>query len=546
LWRDNWRGDGKLCSPYNARVPLQNRVHYPVLVLGTGIAGLTTAFCLASAGIKVLLVTKTADPKDCNTFWAQGGIIYEGEGDSPAKLIADVLRAGAGLSNEEAVRFLAVEGPRVVRELLLEEINVPFSTSEEGELDLTQEGAHSIPRIIHAGDATGRAIEISLLNRVKSEPNITLATEVTAIDLLTTQHHPADIQVRYRLDNECVGAYLLDNRTNDVYTIFADYTVLATGGVGQIFLHTTNTRSSIGDGVVMARRAGARIMNAEYVQLHPTALADKKANHFLISEALRGEGARLRNKRGEYFMEKYSPLKDLAPRDIVARAIVEEMTTNKEEFVFLDLANFYKGHQPVKERFPNIAKACADIGIDIARDPIPVVPAAHYFCGGVLADTSGQTTLSRLYAIGETSCTGVHGGNRLASTSLLEGLTWGYYAAVSIRNKMAVFNTSLLDSIPDWQPPGRQDMEDPALILQDWTTIQHTMWNYVGIVRTYERLKRAVADMRELGNRLTKFYHESTISKSIVELFHGQQMAAIVADAAIKNPVSRGAHFRRD
>ena len=527
-------------------MPLHNRAHYPVLVLGTGIAGLTTAFCLASAGIEVLLVTKTADPKDCNTFWAQGGIIYEGEGDSPAKLIADILRAGAGLSNEEAVRFLAVEGPRVVRELLLKEIHVPFSTSEEGELDLTQEGAHSIPRIIHAGDATGKAIEISLLNRVKSEPNITLATEVTAIDLLTTQHHPTDIQVRYRLDNACVGAYLLDNRTNEVYTIFADYTVLATGGVGQIFLHTTNTRSSIGDGVVMARRAGARIMNAEYVQFHPTALADKKANHFLISEALRGEGARLRNKRGEYFMEKYSPLKDLAPRDIVARAIVEEMTTNKDEFVFLDLANFYKGHQPVKERFPNIAKACADIGVDIARDPIPVVPAAHYFCGGVLADAQGQTTLSRLYAIGETSCTGVHGANRLASTSLLEGLTWGYYAAVSIRNKMTNFSTSLLQSIPDWQPPGRQNMEDPALILQDWTTIQHTMWNYVGIVRTYERLKRAVADMRELGNRLTKFYHESTISKSIVELFHGQQMAAIVADAAIKNPVSRGAHFRRD
>jgi L-aspartate oxidase len=527
-------------------VALQNRAHYPVLVLGTGIAGLTTAFCLASAGIKVLLVTKTADPKDCNTFWAQGGIIYEGEDDSPAKLIEDILRAGAGLSSEEAVRFLAVEGPRVVRELLLEEIHVPFSTSEEGELDLTQEGAHSIPRIIHAGDATGRAIEISLLNRVKTEPNITLATEITAIDLLTTQHHPTDIQVRYRLDNECVGAYLLDNRTNEVYTIFADYTVLATGGLGQIFLHTTNTRSSLGDGIVMARRAGARIMNAEYVQFHPTALADKKANHFLISEALRGEGARLRNHQGQYFMEKYSPLKDLAPRDVVARAIVEEMTTNKEEYVYLDLANFYKGHQPIAERFPNIRKACAEIGVDIERDPIPVVPAAHYFCGGVLADRSGQTTLSRLYAIGETSCTGVHGANRLASTSLLEGLTWGYYSAVSIRNKYNAFQEQLLQSIPDWQPPGRQNMEDPALILQDWTTIQNTMWNYVGIVRTYERLKRAVADMRELGNRLTKFYHESTISKSIVELFHGQQMAAIVSDAAIKNPVSRGAHFRRD
>src|SRR3954454_7174259 len=212
---------------------LKNRDHYPALVVGTGIAGLTASFCLAKAGIKVLLVTKSADPKDCNTFWAQGGIIYQGEGDSPAKLIEDVIRAGAGLSNEEAVRFLAVEGPRVVRQLLLDEIHVPFSTSEEGELDLTQEGAHSLPRIIHAGDATGRAIEVSLLNRVKSEPNVTLATELTAIDLLTTHHHPADIQVRYRLKNECVGAYLLDNRTNDVYTVFADFTVLATGGVGQ-------------------------------------------------------------------------------------------------------------------------------------------------------------------------------------------------------------------------------------------------------------------------------------------------------------------------
>lgn len=531
--------------------PFNNRDHYPALVIGTGIAGLTTAFCLAAAGIKVLLVTKAADPKDCNTFWAQGGIIYEGEGDTPAKLIEDVIRAGAGLSNEEAVRFLAVEGPRVVRELLLDEIHVPFSTSEEGELDLTQEGAHSLPRIIHAGDATGRAIEVSLLNRVKSEPNITLATELTAIDLLTTHHHPTDIQVRYRLTNECAGAYLLDNRTNEVYTVFADFTVLATGGIGQIYLHTTNTRSAIGDGVVMAKRAGASIMNAEYVQFHPTALADKKANHFLISEALRGEGARLRNHKGEYFMEKYSPeLKDLAPRDVVARAIVEEMTSNKEEFVYLDLANFYNGHQPIAERFPNIRKACAEIGVDIERDPIPVVPAAHYFCGGILADTRGETTLSRLYAVGETSCTGLHGGNRLASTSLLEGLTWGYYAAASIGERLksskGELSPLLVESMPDWNPPGRLHMEDPALIMQDWTTIQHTMWNYVGIVRTRERLKRAVADMRELGSRLTKYYHESTISKSIVELFHGQQMASLVADAAMKNPVSRGAHFRRD
>lgn len=561
---------------------LKNREHYPALVIGTGIAGLTCAFGLASTGIRVLLVTKTADPMDCNTFWAQGGIIYQGENDTPAKLIEDILRAGAGISNEEAVRFLAVEGPRVVKELLLEEIPVPFSTTDEGELELTQEGAHSVSRIIHAGDATGRAIENSLLNRVRSEPNITLATEVTAIDLLTTHHHPADIQVRYRLTNECVGAYLLDNKTSAVYTIFADFTVLATGGVGQIYLHTTNTRNSIGDGVVMAQRAGARITNAEYVQFHPTALADKKANHFLISEALRGEGARLRNQKGEYFMEKYSPtLRDLAPRDVVARAIVEELTASKEDFVYLDLANFYKGSKPIAERFPNIRRVCREIGVDIEREPIPVVPAAHYFCGGILANTAGESTLARLHAIGETSCTGVHGGNRLASTSLLEGLTWGFYAARSIREKLlsgttpvestkshlvskangapavrrayssrlpgiGVIDDAFLVSIPDWKPPGEENLEDPALILQDWTTIQHTMWNYVGIVRTYERLKRAVADMRQLGNRLTKFYHESMISKAIVELFHGQQMSAIVANAALRNPVSRGAHFRKE
>jgi len=531
-------------------VPLENRAHFPAVVIGTGIAGLTTALTLASAGIRVLIITKATDPKDCNTFWAQGGIIYEGENDSPAQLIHDIIRAGAGISSEEAVNFLAREGPKVVHQILLEDVKVPFSTSEEGELDLTQEGAHSMPRIIHAGDATGRAIETSLLNRVRTEQNITMATDVTAIDLLTTHHHPTDIQVRYRIPNECVGVYLLDNQTNDVYTIFSDFTVLATGGVGQVYLHSTNTRHAIGDGVVMANRAGARIMNAEYVQFHPTALADKKANHFLISEALRGEGARLRNHKGEYFMEKYAPeFRDLAPRDVVARAIVEEMTTNKEEFVYLDLANLYHGTQPIKDRFPNIAKACATLGVDIEKDPIPVVPAAHYFCGGILCNTRGETTLARLYAIVETSCSGVHGANRLASTSLLEGLTWGYYAAVSIREKLASrgeMRRFVTESIPDWKAPGTIDVEDPALILQDWTTIQNTMWNYVGIVRSFERLSRAVADMRELGNRLTRFYHEATIRKSIVELFHGQQCAAIVASAALRNPVSRGAHFRMD
>lgn len=559
---------------------LRNRDHFPVLVIGTGIAGLTTAYSLARAGVPVLLVTKAADPADCNTFWAQGGIIYRGRKDSASKLVDDIIQAGAGLCNEEAVRFLAAEGPKVVRELLLEKLHVPFSRTIEGELDLTQEGAHSISRIIHAGDATGRAIEISLLNQVREEPNITLATEMTAIDVLTTHHHPDEIQVQYRLHNECAGAYLLDNRTNDVLTVFADFTVIATGGAGQIFLHTTNTRHSIGDGVVMASRAGARIMNAEYVQFHPTALAHKKSNHFLISEALRGEGARLMNQRGEYFMEKYAPThKDLAPRDVVTRAIVEEMTEAKEDFVYLDLGRFYDGRESIPERFPNIAAECAEMGIDIEREPIPVVPAEHYFCGGILVDNFGRTTISRLYAVGEASCTGVHGANRLASTSLLEGLTWGFFAAAAIHQQLdgiavggsarrrvpegsssaAVVRaysshepgrgsipSKILATIPDWHTPGTENREDPALILQDWTTIQHTMWNYVGIVRTRERLERAATDMRELGSRLTKFYHAATISREIIELFHGQNMGSIIAAAALRNPVSRGAHFRRD
>jgi L-aspartate oxidase len=554
-------------------MPLEHRAHYPVLVIGTGIAGLTVAFSLARAGVQVLLVTKATDPADCNTFWAQGGIIYQGHKDSPAKLVEDILQAGAGLCNEESVKVLAEEGPKAVRRILLDELHVPFSKDREGELDLTQEGAHSVERIIHAGDSTGRAIEISLLNQVRQEPNITLATDLTAVDLLTTHHHPLDIQIRYRLDDECVGAYLLDNRTNEVFTVFADFTVLATGGVGQIYLHTTNTRHTIGDGVVMAHRAGAQIMNAEYVQFHPTALAQKRTNHFLISEALRGEGARLKNQAGDFFMERYEPeMRDLAPRDVVTRAIVEEMTSRKEDFVWLDLANFYHGSEPIPQRFPTIWEECRAIGIDIEKEPIPVVPAAHYFCGGVLVNTFGESTIHRLYAIGETSCSGVHGANRLASTSLLEGLTWGYFAAASIHEKLraagaeaasgpaagapsirrapssrvagvGVLDAAVVSSIPDWRPPGNVNMEDPALILQDWTTIQHTMWNYVGIVRTEERMERAVADMRELGNRLTRFYHESTISREILELFHGQNTAWIIASSAIRNPESRGAHF---
>lgn len=531
------------------RLPARSRV--PALVIGTGIAGLSAALGLARRGVRVLLVTKAADPDDCNTAWAQGGIIYSGRKDSPSSLVKDVLRAGAGLCNPEAVKLLAAEGPRVVREILIEEAGVPFSRSRSGDLDFTREGAHSVARIVHAADATGRAIETALLARVKREKRVTITTEATAVDLITARHHSTDVAQRYALQDPCLGAYLLD-RAGRVHTVLSDFTVLATGGVGRLFLHTSNTRHAIGDGVAMAERAGAAVVNLEYVQFHPTTLYHEDAEGFLISESLRGEGAVLVNRAGEAFMRRYDPeRKDLAPRDVVTRAIVEEMTTRGDPCVYLDLAHNYRARegQGIHDRFPTIGETCARFGIDIAKEPIPVVPAAHYFCGGVLCDLEGRTTIRHLYAVGETSCTGVHGANRLASTSLLEGLVWGTRAAESITQRLRTerrFPESMFDAIPDWKAPGDARNEDPALVQQDWTTIRNTMWNYVGIVRTEERLRRAVADLRDLEKRLNRFYHVTKVSKAIVDLVHGVHAAHLIAQAALKNPVSRGCHYRKN
>ncbi len=530
---------------------LPTRLHVPVLVVGTGIAGLTTAYVLANGGVDVLLVTKATEPEDSNTLWAQGGIIYKGKHDSAKRLVADILSAGVGISNEPAARFLASEGPRAGRKILMDDVGVPFSKADDGELDLTMEGAHSMPRIVHASDATGRAIELALLNRVKGHPKIRLVTQSVAIDLLTTQHNSRKTEHQYRIPNECLGAYLLDP-TGKVSTVLADFTVLATGGVGSLYLHTTNSGGAIGDGIVMASRAGAKVKNVEFVQFHPTALFHPGSRRFLISESLRGEGARLVNLRGEEFMKRYAPrLRDLAPRDVVARAIVEEMTHFKEPHVFLDIARHFKPHGglSIVERFPTIATECARYGIDIAKDPIPVVPAAHYHCGGILVNLRGESTLERLYAVGECSCTGVHGANRLASTSLLEGLTWGWSSAETILKRLGKrdrLDKGVFDSIADWAPTGAEENEDPALILQDWSTIRNTMWNYVGIVRTTARLERAAADFRDLQARLETFYHRTKISQEIVELFHGVHAAWLITTAALRNGESRGCHYRKD
>ena len=526
---------------------MDTRLKTDVLVLGSGITGCVAALTLAEAGVEVLLITAGQYIDDGNTALAQGGIVYRSESDSPALLEKDILTAGWHHNYLRAVRYLCRKGPEVVKELLIDKFKVPFELNDPGRHYLTREGGHSRARILFCADYTGRAIMDALIKAIKSHPQIRVLTNRTAIDLLTSHHHSSRLEFKYHLKKQCVGAYVLNAQTNTVETILADFTVLATGGIGQIYLHTTNTASSIGSGLAMAHRAGARIMNVEFVQFHPTALFHRSERKFLISEAVRGEGAKLINSQGKPFMSIYDPRGDLAPRDIVTRAIIEEMLKNGEDCVYLDAASHIK--KDLKERFPTIYKKCSEIGIDITREPIPVVPAAHYFCGGILVDLHGRTTIDRLYAGGECACTGVHGANRLASTSLLEGLLWGYSNGQDIGQKYrqkSKLSQRLQDSIPEWRFLGKEHNDDPALIAQDWATIKHTMWNYVGIVRTASRLKRAFEDLRNLNKRLHDFYRETPISRPLVDLFHGCQAAYIITTAAMRNEQSIGCHFRQD
>lgn len=520
------------------------------LIIGTGIAGATCAYVAAKSGLRVCLLTKRSDPTITNTNRAQGGIVYTGQGDGPELLMQDILKAGRSINSIEAANFLAENGPNIVKEVLIDDLKVNFTHlkgPEDENFDLTREGAHSVNRILYSADHTGLEIEKSLINALRNMENVEIITNATAIDLITLQHHSADIQTRYLIDDRCIGAYVFMEETKEVHTILAQFTVLATGGLGDIYLHSTNEKGTVGDGIVMAKRAGARVLNMEFMQFHPTTLYIPGARRFLISEAVRGEGARLKNLRGEYFMEKYNPeFKDLAPRDEVSVAIWEELIEHSEDHVLLDIANFVE--EDIPTRFPNIYSTCKEAGIDITKEPVPVVPAAHYFCGGVHVNTKGKTTLNGLYAIGEVSCTGLHGANRLASTSLLEGLTWGYYAARDIAENIhsgRVVDVKMLQSARHWIPTGTVENEDPALIAQDWVSIKSTMWNYVGIVRTRPRLKIAIEDLRHMYLRIEEFYKETPVSKDIISLFHGAQAAIMVADAALRNRNSIGCHLIR-
>ncbi|HPW18950.1 MAG TPA: L-aspartate oxidase [Candidatus Aminicenantes bacterium] len=512
-----------------------------VLVVGCGIAGAAAALEAADAGLRTVVITKEARPEESNTLYAQGGIVSFAPDDKPDLLKEDILEAGDRIGDPAAVDILVEEGPRLVRETLIGRLEIPFTRSSPEALDYALEAGHSRRRILHVEDATGRTIEDRFLNALLKHPRVTLLAGRTAVDLLTVPHHSKD-PVAYYKEPRAIGAYVLDNATGEVGRVFAPFTVLATGGCGAVFLHTCNPPGADGSGYAMALRAGARIGNMEYVQFHPTVFRRRSGDGFLISEAVRGEGARLKTRDGKAFMGKYSPRRELAPRDEVARAIYEEMIQANTDYVLLDLAS-YAGPAAVRKRFPTIYRTCLEDGLDITREPIPVVPAAHYCCGGVLADGWGRSSLAGLYAVGEVACTGVHGANRLASTSLLEGLVWGTRAARDIAGRFGDARPFATSRIHRWYHPKKEEAVDPALVNQDWLTIRSTMWNYAGVIRTRKRLERAKSDLEYLRHRIEKFYQAVRIGPAIVGLRHGILVALMITRAALANPVSRGAHF---
>ncbi len=515
-----------------------------VLIIGSGIAGLCAAIELANQQISSTVITRSHHVSDCNTRWAQGGIIYRGEEDSAELLAADIKAAGAGFCQPEVVDRLASKGPEILKSLLLDQLKVPFDLDSSQQLATCKEAAHSTARIIHAKDATGKAIQDALNEAANNNPYITVLTDHTAIDLITPDHHSTDKLQVYK-KKSCVGAYVFDNQAKQVNRFIAKFTILASGGLGQIFQHTSNPKGSRGDGIAMANRAGARIINTEFIQFHPTTFYKKGAPNFLISEAVRGAGAKLVDAKGRPFMEKYAPKwGDLAPRDVVSRSIFNEMTITESPCVYLDLKSHMSAEEMI-ERFPNIHDFCLQHDVDITKQLIPVTPAAHYSCGGIWVDQTGGTDIEQLYAIGEVACTGLHGANRLASTSLLEGLVAGTEAAHRIQSetpKIEIFNAS---SIPAWQAK-TDNFADEILIQHDVQRIQSIMWNYVGVSRSPERLIRALRELRNLETEIEQFYRNNRVSDDLIGLRNSVRTAIIVTLAAWSNKTSVGCHYRED
>ena len=515
------------------------------LVIGSGVAGLTFALKVAEHGT-VALVTKR-DIMESNTAYAQGGIAAVlSDVDSFESHINDTMSSGDYLSNREVVEMVVRNGPDLIHELI--DLGVKFSLNDDvvdddsvEKYDLGREGGHSENRVIHADDMTGRALEKVLVDHVRNHKNIQVYENHIALDLITYSTRMRSGVVVKQCNVDCCGAYVLDIESKKVKTLSSQITVLATGGAGKVYLYTSNPDIATGDGIAMGYRAGASVANLEFVQFHPTCLYHPDAKNFLISEAVRGEGGVLIDASGEQFMEKYDKLKDLACRDVVSRAIDSELKKSGEESVFLDIS--HKDSAFIKKRFPNLYSQCMKFGFDMTTEPIPVVPAAHYMCGGLATDLNGKTDVNRLYAIGETACTGLHGANRLASNSLLEALVYADKASERAIKDLKEFDNNTFIDPPKWDDSGTTDSDEVSLVSHNWDEIRRFMWDYVGVVRSNKRLERALRRIENIQKEISQYYWDFKVTSDLIELRNIATVSELVIKCAMKRKESRGLHY---
>jgi L-aspartate oxidase len=525
--------------------------NFDVLVIGSGIAGLSFALKVAQRGHSVAILTKKTKAES-NTNYAQGGIaVVTSQEDDVESHVSDTLVAGDGLCNEKVVREIVRDGPARVRELV--ELGLKFSRDESGEYDLGREGGHTERRILHVKDMTGKAIEAALLKAIGRESRIALFEHLFAIDIVTTgrlapskrRTRGAASKKKTREENRVAGLYALDVRDGRVVTFQAPVVILSTGGAGQVYQYSTNPDIATGDGVAMAYRAGVEVRNMEFIQFHPTALYSTTGARFLISEAVRGEGAILRNAAGEAFMRGYHEMADLAPRDIVARAIDTEMKKSGAPHVWLDIT--HRNEAFLRERFPLIYQTCRKHGINITKDMIPVVPAAHYSCGGVATNLSAETALSGLYACGEVACTGLHGANRLASNSLLEAVVMAHRGAESVGTYLNTrVKGAAVVKIPDWVDLHGGDEDERVVIVHNWDELRRTMWDYVSIMRTTKRLERAHTRIATLAKEIHDYYWNFSVDPRLLELRNLIEVAGLIVNCALQRRESRGLHAIKD
>ncbi|MCS6243398.1 MAG: L-aspartate oxidase [Opitutus sp.] len=512
---------------------------FDVLVIGSGIAGLSFALKAARLGRSVAILTKK-NQAESNTNYAQGGIaVVTGKTDDVDKHVQDTLVAGDGLCDEKVVREIVRDGPARVQELV--ELGLEFSRDASGSYDLGREGGHTERRVLHVKDMTGKAIESALIKALSLEPRIAMYEHMFAIDIITRRKLAPKTPKR---DDRVLGVYALDVRDGHVLTFEAPVVMLSTGGAGQAYLYTTNPDIATGDGIAMAYRAGIEVRNMEFIQFHPTALYSTSGLRFLITEAVRGEGAILRNAAGEAFMKDYHPMADLAPRDIVARAIDTEMKKSGVAHVWLDIT--HRNEAFLRTRFPLIYKTCKDIGINIAKAMIPVVPAAHYTCGGVATNLSAETSLPGLYACGEVACTGLHGANRLASNSLLEAVVMAHRGSLSVDRYLKKALRLPVPAVPAWVDLGGGDVDERVVVSHNWDELRRTLWDYVSIMRTTRRLERARTRIANLSREIQDYYWNFSVDARLLELRNLTQVAEMIVACALQRKESRGLHAIAD